>query len=262
MANREYNRVPYDSISADSSIIDFDNYTRRNNEINNEMHNNEMPNNEINNNFEDDDDIPLLANEYNNSRNRNRYSRIPNNTQSIIISPVYKNYIVNKLYWNICLIIIMSIIGLMLTCFSYVETSSLKGIDIYNIDVEYLYYYFYVLILFYAFYIGILTIILVIRFCKSLDIKYFEFPIMGVNIFFQIHFILRVLVISILIIRMIDDTPLTIINVNNTNIITTANIPVYLPKHIQYMIIETIIYIYTSHLSGISMGVLTILTGY
>lgn len=155
----------------------------------------------------------------------------------------------------------MSSIGLLLTGFSYVETGSSKGIDIYNIDVEYLYYYFFILLLFYAFYITSISIILMITFCKNLDIKSVGFPLLLNNMFFHTHLILRILVISILTVRMIDNTPLTVINIKNTGS-TTDNIPVYLPKHVQYMIIETIIYAYNSHLIGISIGVIKILTGY
>jgi hypothetical protein len=252
------------------SIIDFDNTEIHNRINNNYIHQNNKRNasrNAILNNNEDfasDDDIPLLENENENNNNnaRNTYSRTSNNLTLPINSSLYRNNVIKQLYWNMFLIIIMSGIGLLLTGFSYVETVSSKGIDIYNIDVEYLYYYFFILLLFYAFYIASICIILMITFCKNLDIKSFGFPLLLNNVFFQIHFILRILVISLLTVRMIDNTPLTNININNTGATKTDNIPVYLPKHIQYMIIETIIYGYNSHVIGISTGVIKILIGY
>lgn len=101
-----------------------------------------------------------------------------------------------------------------------------------------------------------------ITFCKNLEIKSFGFPLLLNNMFFQIHLILRILVVAILTVRMIDNTPFTNINIKNTGSTTTDNISVYLPKHIQYMIIETIIYAYNSHIIGISSGIIKILTGY
>ena len=57
---------------------------------------------------------------------------------------------------------------------------------------------------------------------------------------FQINMCLRMIVIAILAVQMIENTPMNIITIDKAN--PPTQVEVYIPKHIQYMIIETILY--------------------
>ena len=244
---QQYHRISSDSESTDSTMVDFDN-----------------------SNF-DADNVPLLDtnsndnHHHNNQQNRNVSSTLYSNTnrQILPLSSSYKNGVIKRLYWSIFIACLIAIPGLVLNALSYIETATPIGIDVYNIDIEYLYNYFFILMLFYAIYIGITLIILIITFCGNLTIEHVGFPLLITNILFKANIILRMLVIGIIIIRIIDNTPIMIIPVTNVSYTDSKYmVNVYLPRHIEYLIIENIIYAYLAYINGFNIGVCKILINY
>jgi hypothetical protein len=239
---QQYHRLSSDSESTDSTMIDF------------------------NNSGFDADNVPLLDtnsndNYHNNQQNRNVSSTLYSNTnrQILPLSSSYKNSVVKRLYWSIFIACLFAIPGLVLNCVSYVETAT-SADRVFNIGNEYLYSYFFVLMLFYAIYIGITLIILMITFCENLSIDNVGFPLLITNILFKVNIILRMLVIGIVVIRIIDNTPFMVIPITNASYTDSKGIvDVYLPRCIEYLIIENIIYTYLAYINGINTSIIQIL---
>lgn len=272
MATNNYERLHHlDTISSDDSIIDLDmNIDNGNKRKHNKQKQNQNQNNYINYpsyysdtdiiNDNTPDNIPLLhnynadnsdninypsnnnisianaSNDYNDDiqyfQRRNTQSQ-QNITKKLINSPSYRNFIVKRIIWKIFLITFMASIGLSLMCNGFHDTRDAKGNDIYNIDVEYSYYYFYIIMISYAFYmfvnlISVVSIVLLDAKAESI------IGILWVNgIVFNLTVILRLFIGIFIVIKMIDNTPIMkITNINQQNI--------YLPKYINYMIIEII----------------------
>jgi hypothetical protein len=226
MVRPEYTRIPTDAISDDSSIIDFDNVQNRNTGLDND-------------DYVSDYDMQLLANNTNtiNTTNTTR------NIRSARIQPIpftnsslMRNAITKKLYCNIIIINIIAVIPFVLTIYGYIEMKNASGIDIYNLGSEYMYYYFFAIMLFYTFYISTSFIILILTFCLNINSASSMFALLVNNMIFQINMSLRMIVIAILAVQMIENTPMNIITIDKAN--PPTQIEVYIPKHIQYMIIE------------------------
>jgi hypothetical protein len=252
MVYPEYTRISTDSISDDSSIIDFNNTNTNTNHNRNILNNN-------NNNFEDVDNILLNNNipllDTSNSRPARIESILP-----FINSSSLRNAITKKLYWNMFVIIVITVIPYTLTIYSFVEMQNSHGIDIYNLSSKYMYYYFFILMIFYTFYIGISFIILFLTFCLNLNDNTIRFVLLSNNMIFQTNMIIRIIVIVILAVRMIDNTPMNTIIIDKTN--PPAYLDIYIPKHVQYMFIENIIYAFVNYLIGESSGMIKMITTY
>jgi hypothetical protein len=244
MVRPEYTRIPTDAISDDSSIIDFDNVQNRNTGLDND-------------DYVSDYDMPLLANNTNTSRNIRsaRMQPIPFTNSSSL-----RNSLIKKLYWNMCVIILASVIPYTLIIYSYIEMKNSHGIDIYNLSSEYMYNYFLAIILFYTIYIGITFIILFLAFCLSINYNTVGFALLVNNMLFQTNVIFRIVAIAILAVRMIDNTPMNIITIDKAN--PPTQVEVYIPKHIQFMIIETVLYAVVNYLIGESSGIIKMLITY
>ena len=249
----EYTRIPTDAISDDSSIIDFDNVQNRNTNRNN------IPNNlsyEEIDDILDNDTIPLLENNTTTQKIRSaRMQPIPFTNSSSL-----RNSLIKKLYWNMCVIILASVIPYTLIIYSYIEMKNSHGIDIYNLSSEYMYNYFLAIMLFYTIYIGITFIILFLAFCLSINYNTIGFALLVNNMLFQTNVIFRIVAIAILAVRMIDNTPMNIITIDKAN--PPTQIEVYIPKHIQFMIIETVLYAVVNYLIGESSGIIKMLITY
>jgi hypothetical protein len=258
--NNVYQQLPQDSSSSDDSIIDID--------IGNNIHNRHIPqdysynrqnarqNSVLNDGLNDYDDIPLVDN------NVDEYSRIqtPN---LITFSPYYKNNISNRINWNILFIQCVSIICLLLIIYSYNAIQNNSGIDIYKYDVKYINYYFLILLILYITYISNNLFIFMILVCVCNIAKdTIHFALLLNNYIFKINLLLRLVVIVFIINSIINDIPFTTISLNQTNMQHTTNIDYFLPRHIQYMIIEMIIYGYLSYLIGMISGIIKIIQGY
>jgi hypothetical protein len=254
MDKHKYQHLSSDSESTDSTMIDFnntrfdaDNMPLLDSEINSNSHTISNYNNTNYNNY--------LNNHY---RNSNRVAR-----QIMPMSSYYKNGIVKRLYWGTFLACLFATPGFVLNALGYIQTASSSGNDVYNIDIEYLYYYFFILMLFYTSYIGFTLIILIVTFCKNLAIESSGFPLLITNILFKVNIIFRMIVIGIITIRMIDNTPFIVIPVTNTSItVNNDKVNVYLPRHIEYLIIENIVYTYLAYINGINTGIIKILINY
>jgi len=244
MVRPEYTRIPTDAISDDSSIIDFDNVQNRNTGLDND-------------DYVSDYDMPLLANNTNTSRNIRsaRMQPIPFTNSSSL-----RNSLIKKLYWNMCVIILSSVIPYTLIIYSYIEMKNSHGIDIYNLSSEYMYNYFLAIMLFYTIYIGITFIILFLAFCLSINYNTIGFALLVNNMLFQTNVIFRIVAIAILAVRMIDNTPMNIITIDKAN--PPTQVEVYIPKHIQFMIIETVLYAVVNYLIGESSGIIKMLITY
>lgn len=134
------------------------------------------------------------------------------------------------------------------------------GIDIYNLSSEYMYNYFLAIMLFYTIYIGITFIILFLAFCLSITYNTVGFALLVNNMLFQTNVIFRIVAIAILAVRMIDNTPMNIITIDKAN--PPTQVEVYIPKHIQFMIIETVLYAVVNYLIGESSGIIKMLITY
>jgi hypothetical protein len=244
MVRPEYTRIPTDAISDDSSIIDFDNVQNRNTGLDND-------------DYVSDYDMPLLANNTNTFRNIRsaRMQPIPFTNSSSL-----RNSLIKKLYWNMCVIILSLVIPYTLIIYSYIEMKNSHGIDIYNLSSEYMYNYFLAIILFYTIYIGITFIILFLAFCLSINYNTIGFALLVNNMLFQTNVIFRIVAIAILAVRMIDNTPMNIITIDKAN--PPTQVEVYIPKHIQFMIIETVLYAVVNYLIGESSGIIKMLITY
>lgn len=244
MVRPEYTRIPTDAISDDSSIIDFDNVQNRNTGLDND-------------DYVSDYDMPLLANNTNTFRNIRsaRMQPIPFTNSSSL-----RNSLIKKLYWNMCVIILSSVIPYTLIIYSYIEMKNSHGIDIYNLSSEYMYNYFLAIMLFYTIYIGITFIILFLAFCLSINYNTIGFALLVNNMLFQTNVIFRIVAIAILAVRMIDNTPMNIITIDKAN--PPTQVEVYIPKHIQFMIIETVLYAVVNYLIGESSGIIKMLITY
>jgi hypothetical protein len=244
MVRPEYTRIPTDAISDDSSIIDFDNVQNRNTGLDND-------------DYVSDYDMPLLANNTNTFRNIRsaRMQPIPFTNSSSL-----RNSLIKKLYWNMCVIILASVIPYTLIIYSYIEMKNSHGIDIYNLSSEYMYNYFLAIMLFYTIYIGITFIILFLAFCLSINYNTIGFALLVNNMLFQTNVIFRIVAIAILAVRMIDNTPMNIITIDKAN--PPTQVEVYIPKHIQFMIIETVLYAVVNYLIGESSGIIKMLITY
>lgn len=241
--NQQYHRLSSDSESNDSTMID------------------------INNSVFDADNVLLLNTNidiHNLYQHQRQHNRTANNTsksnttnQILQLSSSYKNSVIKRLYWSIFIACLFAIPGLVLNCVSYVET--VKPADrVYNIGNEYLYSYFFVLMLFYAIYIGITFIILMITFYENLSIDNVGFSLLITNMLFKVNIIFRLLVIGIIVIRIIviriiNNTLFMVIPINNSSYTDSKNmVDVYLPRYIVYLIIiENIIYAYLAYINGI-----------
>lgn len=214
----------------------------------------------------DDDNVVLLNtnidiyNQYQHQHQR-QFNKTVNNTlnsnttnQILSFSLSYKNSIVKRLYWCIFIACLFSIPGLFINYVSYVETVT-PAIRVYNIVNEYLYCYFFILMLFYAIYIGITFIILMITFYENLTIENVVFSLLITNMLFKVNIIFRLLVIGIIVIkiiviRIINNILFMVIPINNSSYTDSENmVYVYLPRYVVYfIIIENIIYAYLAYM--------------
>lgn len=262
MPHPEYTRISNDAISDDSSIIDFNN-----NNSGTRTNTNTNTNYEDVDDILDNDDIPLLNANRNHNQNLRSSARMNHSNSTIYNQPIplfnsasLRNFITKKIYWNMCVIILITIIPYIITIYSYLEMRNSHGIDIYNLNSDYMYYYFFAIMLFYTFYIGISFIILFVKFWLNLDDNTIGFALLANNMIFQTNMIIRIIAVVILGVRMIDNTPMNTITIDKTN--PPAQLDIYIPKHVQYMVIETIIYAFVNYMIGESSGIIKMITTY
>ena len=224
-----YSDADMDIINDNDNALDNIPLLNNYNDYNADNANNADNTTQISNN---DNIVRANANNIQYFQRRNTQSQ-QNNNKRLINSPSYRNFIMKRIIWKIFLITFMASIGLALMCNGFHDTGDAKGNDIYNIDVEYSYYYFYIIMICYAFYmfinlVSIVSIVLLDAKAESI------IGILWVNgIVFNLSVILRLFIGIFIVIKMIDNTPIMkITNFNQQNI--------YLPKYINYMIIEII----------------------
>jgi len=258
MVRPEYTRIPTDAISDDSSIIDFDNVHNRNTSLYNDNNNNNNDNYNVDN--ISDYDMPLLANNTNTTNTTRNIRSARMQPVPFTNSSLLRNAITKKLYYNIIIINIIAVIPFVLTIYGYIEMKNASGIDIYNLGSEYMYYYFFAIMLFYTFYISTSIIILILTFCLNINSASSMFALLVNNMIFQINICLRMIVIAILAVQMIENTPMNIITIDKAT--PPTQVEVYIPKHIQYMIIETILYTIVNALICEYSGTIKMLISY
>jgi hypothetical protein len=263
-----YNRIQSsdndnDNISDDSTMIDFHNTIYRNTNRQNDIRQNITRNTDINSttNFIDNDDIldddtiPLIENT--NVGNNTTHARI---ARPLLTSASMRNTITKKVYWNTFINNLFAVIPYILVIYGYRETAASSGVDIYNLNYNYLYYYFFTLMIFYTTYIGSSLIIVILTFCLNTNTNTTLFVILFNNMVFQTSIILRIIVIAILAVRMIDNTPMNTITIPASN--KLVNVDVFIPKHIQFMIIETILYGSLNYQLGETSGIIKMIITY
>jgi len=251
-----------DNISSDDSILDMNNTNVSNYDIDNDEYN--------------DDNIPLLQNNNTNSSNtsntrqnrdrRNNNGRNTNQNQNqnqnhglIIQSPIYRNYLIKKNIWNVLIITLFASAGLAFVICGFNETINIKNKNIFNIDIQYLFYYFNILLAFYSFYIGINILTINISFLASINGNIATKILLLNGTIFQLNLIIRLFIMVILCVKIIENTPMFILNITNPGVVSNNMVNVYLPKYIQYMIIEIIIYCCLSYVIGFNNGIIRLL---
>ena len=231
-----------DNVSTDSSMIDFDNnQLQQSQQLPMQVMYGQMPN--------------IIPN--------NNIIHIPNaNIDIQIQSPIIRH----NLHYNIIKIIFINSIlasaGLALNIGGYIDTNSINNIQIFNIDIKYICNYFGILIIFYIIYISINILIFAISYIVSINNNNTNEILFINSIIFQLNLILRILLMGIIIDIAVNNTPMMILNI--PNISNISNIPdnkinIYMPKYLQYMIIETIIYTIISFVIGYSNGIIKFL---
>jgi len=245
-----------------------------------------MPTSHYNRLFEDDgnsddvmldldyDNMPLVNNNenLNPQPNPQPHPTIPI-PYSIITSPSYRNELINRIILHIFIVSLICGFGLALISLGFKETYSMKGNNIFNFNIEYSFYYFYVMLCFYGTFIFInLTTLLGIYYYPTTINNHKALIIFQLNaFFFQFSIFLRFSVILLLIVRMMDNTPMTSLNIlalNQIDIttqlpsyITVENsiISIFIPKYFQCMIMEFVLYIVYSFYIGNYCGMIKIL---
>lgn len=269
-----YQRIPNcnnnnDNISSDDSILDMNNTNVSNND--NEEY--------------DDDNIPLLqnnnANTSNTSNTRNnsntsntrqnrdrRHTNGGNTNQNqnqntnhglIIQSPIYRNYLIKKIIWNVFVITLLASAGLAFVICGFKETTSSDSNDIFNINPQYSFYYFSILLSFYIFYISVNILTIIIAFLASINGNAVIKILLLNGTIFQLNLIIKLFIMTILCLKIIDNTPILILNITNPGVVSNNVVDVYIPKHIQYMIIEIIIYSCICYNIGFYNGMIRLL---
>jgi hypothetical protein len=252
-----------DNISSDDSILDMNN-TNTSNIANN-----------YNDNYEYDDNILLLPN--NNTSNTNtsntniRQNRDRRNTNQhqtqtqtlnhglIIQSPTYRNYLIKKIFCNVFVITLFASVGLAFVICGFKETTSYESNDIFNINAQYSFYYFSILLSFYIFYISVNILTIIIAFLASLNGNASIKILLLNGTLFQLTLIIKLFIMVVLCVQLIDNTPMLILNINISGVVNNTVVDVYIPKHIQYMIIEIIIYSCISYCIGFNNGMIRLL---
>jgi len=253
-----------DNISSDDSILDMNNTNTSNNDNNNDEY--------------DDDNIPLLQNNntnssntsntrqnrdrrHNNGRNTNQNQNQNQNTNHglIIQSPIYRNYLIKKIIWNVFVITLFASVGLAFVICGFKETQTAKSNDIFNINPQYSFYYFSILLSFYIFYISVNILTIIITFLASINGNASIKILLLSGTIFQLNLIIKLFIMAILCLKIIDNTPILILNITNPGVVNNNVVDVYIPKHTQYMIIEIIIYSCISYNIGFYNGMIRLL---
>jgi len=261
-----------DNISSDDSILDMNNTNTSN------IANNYNYNNNYNDNYEYDDNIPLLPNNNTSNTNirqnrdrlnanqhqtrnqtRNQTQHQTRNHGLIIQSPTYRNYLIKQIIWNVFIITLFASIGLAFVICGFKETTNSTTNDIYNINAQYSFYYFSILLSFYIIYIGGNILTIIISFLASINGNTSIKILLLNGTLFQLTLIIKLFIMVILCVQLIDNTPMLILNVNISGVVNNTVVDVYIPKHIQYMIIEIIIYSCISYCIGYNNGMIRLL---
>ena len=218
------------------------------------------------------DNMPLVDN----NDNQNPQQIIPTPTisipYSVITSPSYRNELVNRIIWRTFIISLICGFGLTLISLGFQETYSMKGNNIFNFNIEYSFYYFYIMLCFYGTFIFInLTSLLGIYYYPTIINNHKALIIFQLNaFFFQYSVFLRFSVIILLIVRMMDDTPMASLNILALNQIDIIQLPsyitvknsiisIFIPKYFQCMIMEFVLYIVYTFYIGDYCGMIKIL---
>jgi hypothetical protein len=251
-----------DNISSDDSILDMNNTNVSNYDIDNDEYN--------------DDNIPLLQNNNTNSSNtsntrqnrdrRNNNGRNTNQNQNqnqnhglIIQSPIYRNYLIKKIIWNVFVITLFASVGLAFVICGFKETISSESNDIFNINAQYSFYYFSILLSFYIFYISVNILTIIITFLASINGNSSIKILLLSGTIFQLNLLIKLFIMAILCLKIIDNTPILILNITNPGVVNNNVVDIYIPKHTQYMIIEIIIYSCISYNIGFYNGMIRLL---
>ena len=252
-----YQRIPNsnnnnDNISSDDSILDMPNTNASNND--NEEY--------------DDDNIPLLQNNNTNSSNTRQYrdrrhtnggNTNQNQNHGLIQSPIYRNYLIKKIIWNVFVITLVASAGLAFVICGFKETTSSDSNDIFNINAQYSFYYFSILLSFYIFYISVNILTIIIAFLASINGKAVIKILLLSGTIFQLNLIIKLFIMTILCLKIIDNTPILILNITNPGVVSNNVVDVYIPKHTQYMLIEIIIYSCLCYNIGFYNGMIRLL---
>ena len=182
-----------------------------------------------------------------------------------IYSDYNKNITAKYIYRHIFYINLLAIIGLVINIFCYYDIQCIVDnknntyidsntiiINIYNINI--IYYYVNIILMWYVYYISINILTFLFGFCMSIKMILVMYLLKINNIIFMLSLLLRFLQFTILSICIFNDTYIfqlynknkTIIYYNNT---TTLNIQV--PLYLELIILETILYIFIAFMIGI-----------
>lgn len=222
-------------------------------------------------NNDSDDTMIIDLHVLNNEQNSVNITKNKKNTKKqlsyYIPSPSVRHEIFNNIILRIMIITILSGIGISYIALGFQETFSMNGENILNTNIEYSYYYLYILLMFYGCFIflNISSIIILYYYAISHNVI-LRFLQLNAQ-FFQLSNILRLIFIIIIIIKIIENTAMTsfnIISVYNKTIILPSYIKlsdnqiisVFIPKYFQYIIIEFVINGISLYLIGIYNGMI------
>ena len=246
--------------------------------------NNNKLNNKLNNNNENDEALIQLDNsnilerdtsdeinyetdiqpQYSSDMIENKSIKNKTNYNSIY-SEYNKNITASYIYRYTFYINLLAIIGLVINIFCYydikciVDNKNKKYIDtiiinIYNINI--IYYYVNIILMWYVFYISINILTFLCGLCMSIKMIIIMHLLKINNIIFISSLLLRFLQFTILSICIFTDTYIfqlynnnkTIIYYNNTN---TTTLNIHIPLYLELIILETILYIFIAFMIGI-----------
>jgi len=170
-------------------------------------------------------------------------------------SPIIRHSLHIKRLKLIFLNTILALSGLILNLYAYNDTNTSSNMQIFAIDIKYICNYFAIMTIFYIIYISCNILICGISYLvqiNNINTNNVYSALFINSVIFQLSFILRILVMSVIINAAIKNIPMMTITI--PDIPDKSNtLNVYMPKYMQYMIIDTIIYAWNSYIIGIGV---------
>lgn len=180
-----------------------------------------------------------------------------------IYSEYNKNIMVKYIYRHTFYINLLAIIGLVINIFCYYDIKCIVDnknniyidniiINIYNINI--IYYYVNIILMWYVWYIGINILTFLCGLCMSIKMIIIMHLLKINNIIFMLSLLLRFLQFTILSICIFTDTYIFQLYNNNKTIIyynNTTTLNIHIPLYLELIILETILYIFIAFMIGI-----------